>query len=98
MKFWTCGPFKEFQDRVDKTNFRIEQQAMLQSILDELQTAEELYKNGSAEEILIATIMKTDLEMKLNAILGIQNDDGQTEDNEVFGEAIFKSISRFTKN
>ena len=97
MKFWTCGPFKELEDRREETNFRIQQQALFQSILQELADAEELYKNGSTDEMLLAAMMIPELENKLHTILGIQNDVGQTESHEVLRETILKSISGFAK-
>lgn len=97
MKFWTCGPFKELEDRREETNFRIQQQALFQSILQELEDVENLYENGTADEKLLAAMMKPELEKKLHTILGIQNDVGQTEGHEVLRETILESISRITK-
>ena len=97
MKFWTCGPFKEVEDRIELANFKIAQQMMLQSILDELESINELYEKGTTDEMLLAAMMKPDVEKKLNTILGIENDDGQAKSDEILRETILKSISGVTK-
>ena len=97
MKFWTCGPFKEVEDRRELANFKIAQQIMLQSILDELESIDKLYEKGTTDDMLLAAMMKPDVERKLDIILGIQNDDGQAKSDEVLRETILKSISRITK-
>tara|TARA_Y100001938_G_C8085410_1_gene431638 strand:- start:1633 stop:1932 length:300 start_codon:yes stop_codon:yes gene_type:complete len=98
MTFWTCGPFKEIHDRIEVTNFKIEQQMRLQEILNELKAIDNLVENGDLDEKLLAALMKPDIEEKLNIILGIPtNGDGQTENNEVLGETIRKSLSRISK-
>jgi len=98
MNFWTCGPFMEFQQRRELVNFRITQQMMLQSILDELQSVEDVIDSGSTEEKLIAAMMKQEIEAKLYTILGISDDgNGQTKSDEILRETILKSISGITK-
>ena len=98
MSFWTCGPFMEFQQRRELANFRIAQQTMLQSILDELQSVEDVIDSGSPEEKLIAAMMKHEIEAKLYTILGISDDgNGQTKSDEILRETILKSISGITK-
>ena len=98
MNFWTCGPFLEIQQRRELINFKITQQMVLQSILDELQSVEEVIESGNSEEQLVASMMKLEIEAKLYTILGISDDGNrQTESDEILRETILKSISGITK-
>lgn len=98
MSFWTCGPFKEANDRLEIVQFKMMQQMLFQDIIKELQQIENLIENGTIDEKILAAMMHPDIESKLNTILGIpDNDDGQTKSDEVFRETIFKSISGITE-
>ena len=98
MSFWTCGPFMELQQRRELANFRITQQTVLQSILDELESVEDVIDSGNPEEQLVAAMMKHEIEAKLYTLLGISDDgNGQTKSDEILRETILKSISGITK-
>ena len=91
--FWTCGPFKEAEDRRERISFRIEQMERFLSILENLETIENQIVSGSVEEIYVGIMMKEEAESDLRAILGIE-DDRQEESSEILREAILESITR----
>ena len=91
--FWTCGPFKEADDRRERMSFRIEQMEKFLSILENLETIEKQITSGSVEEIYIGMMMKEDAERDLRTILGIK-DDRQEQDQEILREAILESLTR----
>ena len=95
--FWTCGPFKEIQDRREKINFRMEQTAKFMDILEDLKQVEERILSGSLEEKYIGLMMKTQIERDLNTILGIKEDEREETDTEILGEAILESLTRPTE-
>lgn len=91
--FWTCGPFKEADDRRERMGYRIEQQERLMQILESLENVEKQIVSGSIEEKYLGLMMKGDVERDLRIILGIK-DDRQEEDSEILGKAILESITR----
>ena len=90
--FWTCGPFKEADDRRARMSFRIEQMEKFMSILENLESIEKQIASGSVEEKYLGLMMKGDIERDLRIILGIK-DDRQEEDSEVLRKAILESIT-----
>ena len=94
--FWTCGPFKEADDRRERMSFRIEQMEKFLSILENLESIEKRITSGSVEEVYIGMMMKEDAERDLRTILGIK-DDRQEENSEILREAILESIARTEK-
>ena len=91
--FWTCGPFKEAEDRRERSSFRIEQMEKFLGILENLESIEKQILSGSVEEIYVGMMMKEDAERDLRTILGIK-DDRQEEDSEILRKAILESIAR----
>ncbi len=91
--FWTCGPFKEADDRRERMSFRVEQMERFLGILENLESIEEQMASGSIEDVYIAMMMKEDAESDLRTILGIE-DDRQEEDSEVLRKAILESVTR----
>lgn len=91
--FWTCGPFKEADDRRERMSFRIEQMEKFLSILENLESIEKHIVSGSVEEVVVGMMMKEDAERDLRTILGIK-DDRQEEDSKILREAILESIAR----
>ena len=91
--FWTCGPFKEADDRRERMSFRIEQMEKFLSILENLESIEKHIVSGSVEEVVVGMMMKEDAERDLRIILGIK-DDRQEEDSKILREAILESITR----
>ena len=91
--FWTCGPFKEADDRRERMSFRIEQMQKFLGILENLENIENQMLSGSVEEVVVGMMMKEDAERDLRTILGIK-DDRQEEDSKILREAILESITR----
>ena len=94
--FWTCGPFKEAEDRRELAQFRIEQMDKFMDILENLKKIEDQIVSGSLEEKYIGLMMKEDVEQDLNTILGIENE-REEKDTEILGEAILESLTRTAK-
>ena len=94
--FWTCGPFKEADDRRERMSFRIEQMEKFLSILENLESIENQIVSGSVEEVYVGMMMKEDTERDLRTILGIK-DDRQEENSEILRKAILESITRTEK-
>ena len=94
--FWTCGPFKEVEDRRDRARFRMEQMKRFLDILEHLERIDIQIASGSLEEKYLGLMMKGDVERDLNTILGIENEREET-DTEIFGEAILESLTRATE-
>ena len=93
MSFWTCGPFKEAQDRLENMVFRAEQMSIFLNILEESNKVDEILENGTTEEKLLAAMLKLDIDKKLETIMGISN--GHKEENdEISGETVFESFER----
>jgi hypothetical protein len=93
MTFWTCGPFKEVQDRADQFAFRMIQSEKFMNILKELEDIEKL-ENSTPDEKMLAALMKLDVELKLNKILGVPDESREEEDDEVSRKAILESLTR----
>ena len=91
--FWTCGPFKEAEDRRERMSFRIEQMEKFMTILENLEKIDKQIEEGSVEDKYIGLMMKGDMERDLNVILGIE-DDRQEQDSTILGKAILESIAR----
>ena len=94
--FWTCGPFKEAEDRRERMQFRVEQMNQFLDILENLKKIEERIMSGSLEEKYLGLMMKGDVERDLNTILGIEDERKET-DTEILGEAILESLTRPTE-
>jgi len=91
MKFWTCGPFKEAADRLEMMVFKAEQMRIFMETLEESQKVEELIVSGSLEDKLVASMVKLDIDKKLETLIGIP--DGYEEENdEIPREAILESL------
>ena len=96
MSFWTCGPFKEAEDRRKRAQFKFEQMGKFMEIIDNLKKMDETIETGSVEDKYLAMLMKLDVERDLDIILGIE-DDGKEENKEILGKAILKSLTRPTE-
>ena len=96
MKFWTCGPFKEAQDRLETMVFKAEQMTVFLNILEESKKIDEILESGTTEEKLIAAMLKLEIDKKLETIIGIP--DGNKEENdEIFGKTLLESFERLTE-
>lgn len=94
--FWTCGPFKEAEDRREQAQFRMEQMQQFLDILENLHKIEEKIMSGSLEEKYLGLMMKGDAEKDLDTILGIENERKET-DTEILGKTILESLTRPTE-
>lgn len=94
--FWTCGPFKEAADNLDRMIYKAEQMRVFMETLEEAKKLDKLIETGTAEEKLLASMMKLDLDKKIEILIGIP--DGNEEKNdEVSREALLKSFERLTE-
>ena len=94
--FWTCGPFKEANDRLDMMVFRAEQMKVFMEVLEEHEQIEKILESGSPDEKLLARLMKLDIDKKLEILIGVP--DGYEEENdEIPREAILESLAGFTE-
>ena len=94
--FWTCGPFKEANDRLERMVFRVEQMRVFMEVLEEHEKIEEVLETGTPDEKLLAGLMKLDIDKKLEVLIGVP--DGYEEKNdEVPRETILESLERLTK-
>jgi len=94
--FWTCGPFKEANDRLERMVFRAEQMKVFMEVLEEHEQIEKVLETGSPDEKLLAGLMKLDIDKKLDVLIGVP--DGYEEENdEVPRETILESLERLTK-
>jgi len=94
--FWTCGPFKEAEDRLERMVFRSEQMKHLMEMIVELEHLDKIIKEGDQDEIVMAKLMKLDAEQKLDVLLGI-NDGNEKKDDEISRETLLESIFERTK-
>ena len=94
--FWTCGPFKEAVDNLDRMVYKAEQMRVFLETLDEVKKIDELIESGTAEEKLLASMMKLDLDKKLEILIGIP-DGNKEKDDEISRETLLESLERFTE-
>lgn len=96
MSFWTCGPFKEAEDRRKRVQFNMEQMGKFMEIIANLKKVNDSIETGSLEDKYLAMLMKLDVERDLDIILGIEND-GKKEDKEILGKTILESLPGTTE-
>lgn len=94
--FWTCGPFKEAEDNLDKMIFRAEQMKIFMETLEEVKKVDELIETGTKEERLLASMVKLDLDKKIEILMGIPDGHEETDD-EISRETLLESLERFTE-
>ena len=94
--FWTCGPFKEANDRLERMVFRVEQMRVFMEVLEEHEKIEEVLETGTPDEKLLAGLMKLDIDKKLEVLIGVP-DGYEKENDEVPRETILESLERLTK-
>ena len=90
--FWTCGPFKEANDNLAKMIFKAEQMKVFMETLEEAKAIDKIIKNGTKEEQLLASMMKLDVDKKLDILLGIPDGRHEEENDEISREALLESI------
>ena len=89
--FWTCGPFKEAQDRMEKIVFKSEQMKHLIDLIEEMNHLDKMIEEGKTDEAMMARLMKLDVEQRLDVLLGINNGNKEKND-EISREALLESI------
>ena len=94
--FWTCGPFKEANDRLEQMVFRVEQMRVFMEGLEEHEKIEEVLETGTPDEKLLAGLMKLDIDKKLEVLIG-DPEPYEEENDEVPRETILESLERLTK-
>ena len=94
--FWTCGPFKEANDRLERMVFRAEQMKVFMDVLDESKKVEEVIETGTPEEKLLAAMMQLDIDRKIDVLIGVP-DGNEEENDEISGETILESLQRYAK-
>ena len=94
--FWTCGPFKEAADKLNLMVFKAEQMRVFMETVEEAKKIEELIENGDPNEKLIASLMKLDIDKKLETLIGVPDGYEETND-EISGETILESLERFAE-
>lgn len=74
-EFWTCGPFKEVQERREMSVFLMEQQNHLRLILEEIKSLKKLSEVSTDEvTIELAKAALLDAESRLNLLLGVSHE------------------------
>tara|TARA_B100001250_G_C19800596_1_gene790857 strand:+ start:693 stop:983 length:291 start_codon:yes stop_codon:yes gene_type:complete len=96
MSFWTCGPFKDIEDNIELRSYRMIRQNKLQELLKELEQAKSILETGDLEDKLVGSMMKLDVEHRLNILLGIE-EDGSEQNIKIPGKAVSELISESTK-
>ena len=89
--FWTCGPFKQAVDNLEMMVYRAEQARIFMETLDEAQKIDDLIENGTKEEKLLASMMKLDIDKKIEILIGLP-DGYEKKDDEISGETILESL------
>ena len=95
-EFWTCGPFKKANDDLKQMVFRAEQMKVFLDTLEEAERIDEIIETGTKEEKLIASMMKLDVDKKIETLIGVP-DGNEEKDAEISGETILESLERFAK-
>ena len=94
--FWTCGPFKQAQDNLDLMVYRAEQMKVFMDTIDEVKKVDEIIETGTTEEKLLASMMKLDIDKKLEVLIGVP-DGYEEKDDEISRETILESLQRYAK-
>ena len=91
--FWTCGPFKEIHDRMERMSFRAEQMKVFMDILEEDRINQELLLSGSLDEQVIAAMIQSDIDKKIAILLGIPHGNEEKND-EISREALLELVRK----
>ena len=91
--FWTCGPFKEAEERLERMAFRVEQMNHLMALIEEDKLNQEQMLSESIDEKLVAMMAQLDIDKRMAILLGVS--DGHEEKNdEISGETLLKLIGQ----
>lgn len=90
-EFWTCGPFKKANDDLQKMIFRAEQMKIFLDTLEEAKKIDEIIDTGTPEEKLIASMMKLEVDTKIETLIGVP-DGNKKENAEILRETILESL------
>jgi len=96
-KFWTCGPFKEAEERAELMAFKAEQMSKLLQVIEESKANEEILENGTDTEKLLASIVQIEIDNKIATLLGVPIDGTEKENDEVLREVLFEHIGKGPK-
>ena len=64
--------------------------------LEEAERIDEIIETGTKEEKLIASMMKLDVDKKIETLIGVP-DGNEEKDAEISGETILESLERFAE-
>ena len=95
--FWTCGPFKQFEDRIAQRAFKMEQMEHLMALIEQDRENQELILSGTPDEKLIASMIQLDIDKKMAILLGVTDGNEKTKD-EISRETLLKLINQGTKS
>tara|TARA_R110001599_G_scaffold120216_1_gene291186 strand:+ start:154 stop:453 length:300 start_codon:yes stop_codon:yes gene_type:complete len=93
-EFWTCGPFKEAQDRVKSMRFKSEQMKLLLDVLEESKVNNDFLENGTDNEKLLASIAQLEIDRKIATLLGVPENGTEKENDEVLREVLLEYIGK----
>ena len=92
--FWSCGPFKELEDRLADISHKAERMRLFLEILEEsAQNQKLLDESTSEQEKLLASLAKLDIDKRMNIILGVPENGSEEKDDEILREILLKRIS-----
>lgn len=93
-KFWTCGPFKEAEERAELMAFKAEQMKHLLQVIQELKSNEEILENGTDTEKLLASIAQIEIDSKIATLLGVPENGTEKENDEILRKVLFEYIGK----
>ena len=96
MSFWTCGPFKKAHDDLNSFVYNAERIRVWTETLEEALQVDEIIENGTPDEKLLASMMKLDIDRRLEVLIGVGDGHEETDD-EIPRETILESIKRISK-
>ena len=94
--FWTCGPFKEAEERLANMSFKMEQMQHLMMLIEEDKENQLIIKTGSDDEKLIASMIQLDIDKKMEILLGV-SDGNEEKNDEISREALLEFVNQRTK-
>jgi len=94
--FWTCGPFKEIHERIERMSFRAEQMKVFMDILEEDKINQKLLLSGSLDEQAVAAMVQIDIDKKIAILLGIP-DGYEKKNDEISRKTLLELIRKGTE-
>jgi len=95
--FWTCGPFKEMEDRRENMAYRMEQMEIFLKVIEEDKNNQEIIASGSFDEKMIASLIQLDIDKRMAILLGVPDGNEKTND-EISRETLLELIRKRPEN